>query len=624
MPYNPTDHTTWPTESAWRQAPLYRSQSGYGYMWVNSDLSIEDLKQFVTDENLAIIAVDANFYTNMTSNDLWTIDNYNPSGTNHANTIVGYDDNLGPYTESGNPNTYGAFEIANSWGVGGWEHNTDGFYYISYNCMKQRIQYIFLYQNYADYKPKTVAVFQLNHNKRGENRIDVGIGDTDLPDNIKSFDNFIYNGGNVPYPNNPIVVDITEFMPFVSETFNQFFMQVYDAGTSTTGTIVSFSIEMYDDYARGVPTNMYTSTEIPVSTIQNNTVYATLNTSCSLNLFPVNYELSNLSEGNEYYIDRIYTLTYIPDKYKGLNMIKTANDDKNKKIDFHFNLCSSNNIYIAYDHRLSIPPWMISDNYENTGDTLAISDSYLNYFNIWKRNVEPGIINFGNIGEGPDSAMYIVFYKPMETLPVNIKVFLQGPYDNNVHIMKTDINSILPFSDPYSQNESVGSIPSGVVDWILVELRSDVNTIVKTRAAFLMNDGSIHDIDGSDHINFSEVSGGDYYIVIKHRNHLAVMSANTVSLPNSSDYDFTTGNDKYYGGSSGAIQLETGVWGMIAGDANSDGSIDAVDKNNIWRVENGTTWSYTKYSDFNLDGNLDAVDKNNFWRPNNGLSSQVP
>ena len=55
----------------------------------------------------------------MTTEDLWTLNNYNPTSTNHANTIVGYDDNYGPYTESGNPNTYGAFKVANSWGVGG-------------------------------------------------------------------------------------------------------------------------------------------------------------------------------------------------------------------------------------------------------------------------------------------------------------------------------------------------------------------------------------------------------------------------------------------------------------------------------------------------------------------------
>ena len=116
----------------------------------------EDLKQLIANGNLAIIAVNASFfYSHLTTEDLWTLNNYNPTSTNHANTIVGYDDNYGPYTESGNPNTYGAFKVANSWSVGGaWEHVADGFYYISYECMKQRIQNIYLYQNYVNYQPR--------------------------------------------------------------------------------------------------------------------------------------------------------------------------------------------------------------------------------------------------------------------------------------------------------------------------------------------------------------------------------------------------------------------------------------------------------------------------------------
>ena len=58
------------------------------------------------------------------------------------------------------------------------------------------------------------------------------------------------------------------------------------------------------------------------------TVYVT--TDCALDIHPVNYELSilNEGEGNEYYIDRVYTPITIPEKYKGFYMIKTANEDK--------------------------------------------------------------------------------------------------------------------------------------------------------------------------------------------------------------------------------------------------------------------------------------------------------
>ena len=66
--------------------------------------------------------------------------------------------------------------------------------------MKQRIRYIYLYQNYVDYKPEMVAVFKMNHSKRGENSIELGIGDPGSPAALKSFDDFYYNGGNYPFP----------------------------------------------------------------------------------------------------------------------------------------------------------------------------------------------------------------------------------------------------------------------------------------------------------------------------------------------------------------------------------------------------------------------------------------
>ncbi len=39
---------------------------------------------------LITVSVNANYYYNMTADDVWNIDNYNGSTTNHANTMVGY------------------------------------------------------------------------------------------------------------------------------------------------------------------------------------------------------------------------------------------------------------------------------------------------------------------------------------------------------------------------------------------------------------------------------------------------------------------------------------------------------------------------------------------------------
>ena len=368
---------------------------------------------------------------------------------------------------------------------------------------------------------------------------------------------------------------------------------------------------------------------------QTDTVYITT-TTCPLDLHPVNYEQSILNEGNRYYIDREYVLTAIPEEYKGSYSIKTANNDKTiSNLGLHFNICSNADVYVAYDHRISTPSW-ITGNYIETGEKIYVTDKNLEYFNIWQRTIQPGVITFGD-NEGDDgSSMYFVFYKSTEALYVDVKAFLQGPYASGS--MNATLNSLgdLPTSDPYSQGESVPagffSAHSTIVDWVLVGLRTGTAaaTTIKTRAAFIKMNGDIVDLDGTSRVCFMGVSPGDYYIVIRHRNHLAVMSASAVSLSNTgTTYDFTTGDGSqfYPGNGSGAKLLESSpsnVWGMIAGDGNSDNIIDARDKNNFWRTENGTSWSYSKYSDFNLDGNLDATDKNNFWRPNNGTSSQVP
>jgi hypothetical protein len=136
----------------------------------------------------------------------------------------------------------------------------------------------------------------------------------------------------------------------------------------------------------------------------------------------------------------------------------------------------------------------------------------------------------------------------------------------------------------YTGSESVTSVPSDVVDRVLVELRTGTSsgTKVATRAAFLKSNGTIVDLDGSSRVTFTGKVAGNYFIVVRHRNHLAVMSANPVSLSASSSlYDFTTGLAEFYGGD--AADLGGGVYGMYAGDANTDGVINyALDAGPVW------------------------------------------
>ena len=57
---------------------------------------------------------------------------------------------------------------------------------------------------------------------------------------------------------------------------------------------------------------------------------------------------------------------------------------------------------------------------------------------------------------------------------------------------------------------------------------------------------------------------------------------------------------------------------FYTGDANADGSADAIDNNVYWRPNNGKPFDYSKGADFNMDGSVDALDINAGWRPNNG------
>ncbi len=118
-------------------------------------------------------------------------------------------------------------------------------------------------------------------------------------------------------------------------------------------------------------------------------------------------------------------------------------------------------------------------------------------------------------------------------LTLSVKVFLQGPYIGN-STMSTTLNSkgLLPISQPYnnppwnySGTESVTQIPSGVVDWILLKLKENDSTSVKTRAAFLKNNGNIVDLDGTSPVTLNDILPDNYYVVVKHRNHLSVMSS---------------------------------------------------------------------------------------------------
>ncbi len=214
-------------------------------------------------------------------------------------------------------------------------------------------------------------------------------------------------------------------------------------------------------------------------------------------------------------------------------------------------------------------------------------------------------------------------YETTATVKVSLKIFLEGPYDSNNDLMTTQINGLIPTTSPYSEDpRTVSSIPNTITDWVLVSLRSTANgSNVTSKSVFLRNDGKIVDDDGTTEEIILNADEGDYFIVVKHRNHLRVMTANTVSLSRTTtvSYDFTTSENQFYG-VGGAKELESGVWGMWSGDADVSGVVDAGDRNSTW---NNRNLSGYESSDVDLSGVVDAADRNITWK-NRNKSSAVP
>lgn len=227
---------------------------------------------------------------------------------------------------------------------------------------------------------------------------------------------------------------------------------------------------------------------------------------------------------------------------------------------------------------------------------------------------------------------------------LDLKAWLEGPYDSLVNQMSTILNTynMLPLSHPYSLDpnaswyydgvEHVSSIPDGdIVDWILIETRDANNAgnagsaaVDERQAAFIKKDGGIVGLDGHSYPVFLEPIDQKLFVVLYHRNHLGIMTASEVLQTGTGafTYNFSDAVSKVYGGALGHKEIEPGVWGMYAADGDANGQIGNNDKNDVWAAEAGNS-GYLQ-GDFSLDSQVNNTDKNDLWAPNSGRSSQVP
>lgn len=209
------------------------------------------------------------------------------------------------------------------------------------------------------------------------------------------------------------------------------------------------------------------------------------------------------------------------------------------------------------------------------------------------------------------------------SITVSVMVNLEGVYDATASTMLTPLMDagIVPIEQPYNRPPwsytgtemvAASNMPSNLVDWVLVELRAanDRNVLIETRAGLLLADGRIADAaDSTLDLRFYDATENeDYFIVVRHRNHLAVMSNDLVTIPNSTTYDFRSGNT--WGGDYQQQELNLGLYGLYAGDANSNGIINYTDFNAYTLdLSVGGNGNYLD-GDFNLDTEVSTTDFN--------------
>jgi len=211
---------------------------------------------------------------------------------------------------------------------------------------------------------------------------------------------------------------------------------------------------------------------------------------------------------------------------------------------------------------------------------------------------------------------------------IKVKAILQGAYNNTTQNMSTSLrnNNLLPLNQPfnrppwnYTGTESVtnvSAIPANVVDWVLVEARNATNNfeVLETKAAFLLNDGNIVNINGTiQGVLFNQLTEGtSYFISLKTRNHLAVISSNAITVSNSDVLDFTNPVN-ILGGASQLSHLGNGKYALLAGDMDANGTITVSDFN-FFQSEMSLINVYVD-SDCNMDKNVTVADLN-LYSPN--------
>ncbi|WP_420572218.1 choice-of-anchor Q domain-containing protein [Kordia sp.] len=166
---------------------------------------------------------------------------------------------------------------------------------------------------------------------------------------------------------------------------------------------------------------------------------------------------------------------------------------------------------------------------------------------------------------------------------VSPKIYLQGAmFGASASLMNDDLRTgnYIPTTSMYPDGATCDAAVltvtgnDAIVDWVWVELRDGTTntTIIDSQSALLQRDGDVVGTDGSSPLTFNKLSG-NYHIVVKHRNHLGIMTSNTINLTTiNTIVDFTDANNQITYGTNAqtTFGVPNGTVAMWAGNVNGD------------------------------------------------------
>lgn len=228
---------------------------------------------------------------------------------------------------------------------------------------------------------------------------------------------------------------------------------------------------------------------------------------------------------------------------------------------------------------------------------------------------------------------------------VAIKVLLEGPYSSKADSMRCIYvgrfptimeDYISPYADKKLCPKPFPKFDRTIVDWIYVEVwdyppngkvsgDTKKGKLVDSTSALLLSDGTIAGVDGKPYVSFDKLQSNDYYVLVKHRNHLAIVSAKpvtfTAGIPGvANTVDFTSKLehvlDKYTDIAKPAMKNVNGKYVMFGGDFNNDGLISVADYSLL--IDNLSATGYL-IMDLNFDGLVSTAGDQNAVMDNTGV-----